>query len=427
MSRTQACRYHRVGADNTLPRESAAVPQLRLSSKARKEKIISSLVWFSVSSYTQPPAQLRLLEAPEQSVVLVRMVRRPAVRPIPRFCTEQCVLEILSPSCESSVTIRLVPALQKLLPFTVPSSRVVVTASSRRRRAVVRSSPPRRPATRPRRDRVVAGLHLPHQRHRRPSSPHPSASPRRRITWSSSPCRRVVVAASPLHGWGWHLRGVAPDLHFRTRRRALLRACSPLAHLLQTGMSCRAVCMFCAAPPTPRAAVSCLVAHLVVVHLGRHLVVHLLCTRHSWVMHQQGTGPAPAARVALSPPRRRRVVTSSSHRHRVVVVRRRCAIWPPLSPSPSPRRLHSLTPAHGVVASSFHGRLVVVVASSSPHGIPAVSPHGIPHLVRRGFTRYPHLSPRLYPRLAHPHPAWVRSEAASTQRGHPLGTCFWPL
>ena len=327
-------------------------------------------------------------------------------------------------------------------PFTVPSSRVVVAASSppRHRRAVVsprlvvppRSSPPAlgpvaiasSPACTCRISAIVA---------------RPRLTPPRRLVvasrQSSSPCRRVVVAASPLHGWGWHLRGVAPGLHFRTRRRALLRPCSPLAHLLQTGMSCRAVCMFVprrAAPPTPRAAVSCLVAHLVVVHLGRHLVVHLLCTRHP---RTRELGHAPARhRSCTCCPRRVVAAASSSRRHVVVASssrrrrphRRRCAIWPPLSPSPSPRRLHSLTPAHGVVASSFHGRLVVV-ASSSPHRIPAVSPHGIPHLVRRGFTRYPHLSPRLYPRLAHPHPAWVRSEAASTQRGHPLGTCFWPL
>ena len=95
------------------------------------------------------------------------------------------------------------------------------------------------------------------------ASSHPHRYTHRTAILTSSPPRarrRVVVAVSPLHGWGWHLHGVAP-----TRRRALLRACSPLAHLFQTGMSCRAVCMFVPhrAAHAARRRVVYLVAHLV--------------------------------------------------------------------------------------------------------------------------------------------------------------------
>ena len=324
------------------------------------------------------------------------MVRRPAVRPIPRFCTEQCVLEILSPSCESSVTIRLVPALQKLLPFTVPSSRVVVTASSRRRRAVVRSSPPRRPATRPRRDRVVAGLHLPHQRHRRPSSPHPSASPRRRIPPRG---RRphAAVSSSPRHLCtggdgtcvGWHLTSTSEHVAVPFCARVLLS-------LICSRLECRVVPCACFAPRRPRRVPPCrALSHLVVVHLGRHLVVHLLCTRHSWVMHQQGTGPAPAARVALSPPRRRRVVTSSSHRHRVVVVRI-VAVAPYGRRCRRHRRRVVFTPSLPPMGSS--PRRFMVASSSSP---------------RHRRTASPRYRPTVSPTLSAVSPAILTSLLAS--------------
>ena len=102
------------------------------------------------------------------------------------------------------------------------------------------------------------------------------------------------------------------------------------------------------------------------------------------------TVPSPLVVVAVSSPSRHRraVVTSSPPRRR-----RRRSVLPP---SRSRRR----RPAVHVGAPA-----------ASPAGIPAVSVHGIPHLVRRGFTRYPHLSPRLaHPSSPYPHPAWVRSE-----------------
>ena len=244
------------------------------------------------------------------------------------------------------------------------------------------SSPPRRPTS------SIASspacrctwVHLPHQRRRRPSSPHPSTSPRRILTGLltaplSSPLRRhVVVVPTPCRRrrvtfarvgmapacMGWHLGSTSEHV------RALLRACSPLAHLFQTGMSCRAVCMFVPrrAAHAARRRVVHLVAHLVVVHLGKHLVVHLLCIRHPRTRELGScTGNAPVLHLLPASHCRRRVVVASSSLAKTM--------------GSSPRR--------PIVASS----------SSSPHGIPAVSPHRIPHLVRRGFTRYPHLSPIL--------------------------------
>ena len=288
---------------------------------------------------------------------------------------------------------------------------------ARRRRAVVRSSPPRRPAsvvaatTRPRRDRVVAGLHLPHQRHRRPSSPHPSASPRRRIPPRGRRRRvtfaRVGMAPAPLPNTSpcpsarvFSSRSFAPDWNVVSCRVHVCAAPRRAAHAAcRRVVPCRAPCRRapwqapCRAPvvhPSP--------AHS---RVGS-------CTSEAPVLHL-----LPASRC------RRRVVVASSRRRRIVIASSSSASSPlrhmAAAVAVAGRRL--------VVSWSPRRRRRLVIAARHPRGI---APR-YPHLVRRGFTRYPHLSPRLYPRLAHPHPAWVRSEAASTQRGHPLGTCFWPL
>ena len=283
-------------------------------------------------------------------------------------------------------------------PGVPPSRRDVVPASSSRLvvAATARCSP--------RRDRVVAGLpctwvHLPHQRRR-------LTPPRRRVVASSPvysphryphlfaatctpPCRRRRVAFARVGmapAWGGTNTSPCPSAHVFSSRSFV-----PDWNVV----SCRV--HVCAAPRRPRRAPPCRVPCRAPCRRApwqapcRAPVVHP-SPAHSRVrvMHRQCTGPAPATRVVLSPPRRRRVVTSSSRR--------------------------SLTPArqdHGVVASSSHRGLVVVVvlASSSLHGIPAVSLHGIPYLVRRGFTRYPRLSPRLYSILAsltRPHPILTR-------------------
>ena len=92
--------------------------------------------------------------------------------------------------------------------------------------------------------------------------------------------------------------------------------------------------------------------------------------------------------------------------------------------SSSPCRRHHVIaePSRDVVPASSSppslGAPPVAIASSPAFGACGctcrITQHPrIPHLVRRGFTRYPHLSPRLHSILAsltYPHPAWVRSE-----------------
>ena len=232
------------------------------------------------------------------------------------------------------------------------------------------------------------------------ASSHPHRYTHRTAILTSSPPRarrRVVVAVSPLHGWGWHLHGVAP-----TRRRALLRTCSPLAHLFQTGMSCRAVCMFVPhrAAHAARRRVVYLVAHLVVVHLGKHFVVHLLCTRHPRTRELGScTGNAPVLHLLPASRCRRRVVVASSRRRRV-------APSLPLAKTmgSSPRRpivassSSPSSPRHRCTASPRYRYTV------SPTLSAAVSPAILASLLASTLS-----SPRS-PVLTHPHPAWVRSE-----------------
>ena len=300
------------------------------------------------------------------------MVRRPAVRPIPRFCTEQCVLEILSPSCESSVTIRLVPALQKLLPFTVPSSRVVVTASSRRRRAVVRSSPPRRPATRPRRDRVVAGLHLPHQRHRRPSSPHPSASPRRRIPPRG---RRphAAVSSSPRHLCtggdgtcvGWHLTSTSEHVAVPFCARVLLS-------LICSRLECRVVPCACFAPRRPRRVPPCRALSRTLSSCT--LAGTLSCTCCAPVTVGSCTSKAPVLHLLPASRCRRRVVVASSRRRRIVIASSSSVAVAPYGRRCRRRRRRVVfTPSLPPMGSSPR-RFMVASSSSSPRHRRTASP-----------------------------------------------------
>ena len=237
------------------------------------------------------------------------------------------------------------------------------------------SSPPLlgAPLSRSRRRHHRSSVHVGAPAASAPSSSVPRLTP-------SSPLRiltpRPGLAASPRRRI---LTGVAPGLHLRTRRRALLRACSPSRSVAPDWnvVSCR-VHVF-AAPRRPRRTPPCRrrapCRRAPWQAPCRAPVVHPLAA-HSRVrvMHRSCTCYPRRVVAAASPPRRRRVVVASSSRRRSPH-RRRCAISPPPSPSPSPRRLHSLTPArqdHGVVASSSHRRLVVAVVV---HPAPSSLPH----------------------------------------------------